>query len=832
MKTLLLQFVAVTLLLVGSIAHDANGDPTAPKSGDLTIPWDEFKGLLNLDKDQIVIPYEIFQKLLSQTGAPIPPHSVSGGMVVLTQNEFSNLVGKMKPPTSTTDPPPFDYLTTKAHYKGEMQDVGTSFTGRFVVHVLKNDSFVKVPVLPVSMALENVTVNGKQSLVVAENGSHNVIITGAGEYEVAVSFSVMSKLADGPGRIDLAILPTPITLLTLSIPLAGIEIDIPQSQKVSTQSVDSTTRVSAVVAQGRGISIMWKKALTPTEKIPSKLYSETNYLVSIEDDALSVDIDINLNILHSEIKEIQLELPDGINILSIVGQSIGDWHEITDDGTRRIVIPFTYGVKGTTVLRLLAEAPLNESGLANSLSGIRVLGVVRETGSIGIELNTSAEVTIVSNDGVEPVAVQKLPMQLINKSKKPLMFGFKYLKHPFGLVLDIKKHRKVAVPVATINTASAVSLFTEDGKIVHRLVYQVRNNAKQFLEFQLPKSADVWSVFVNGNPVESSMDDDEKLLVPLIRSQAAGNGLDTFPVEIIYCVVDNRFSFTGMRESMLPAVDLLISQLIWSVYLPNDYSYLHFNSTLEIEEMIRGINILSNETRLYDEIAMRKLSLLAPDDAARQDVDRLREAYEGKKYESDFRNVQLERAQIVGQLNAEMEFGGRLEEMADMPSSVVAGTGTGIGVLPIQIRIPTGGQVYRFARTIIRPDDPLTVSVTYGRNWLISAAKWLFGFLLLLVLYVNRRRFIEPLRRIGRTIDSLWTIVNEHRESIAKAVRSPMAIVVLAGLLVLAWVISPIVSLPVLLALWICVAYQVIEYWKKRSARKSASGGKMSQQRV
>jgi len=56
--------------------------------GDLTIPWDEFKGLLNLDKDQIVIPLETFQKLLLQTGAPVPPHNVQGGMIIMTQDEF------------------------------------------------------------------------------------------------------------------------------------------------------------------------------------------------------------------------------------------------------------------------------------------------------------------------------------------------------------------------------------------------------------------------------------------------------------------------------------------------------------------------------------------------------------------------------------------------------------------------------------------------------------------------------------------------------------------------------------------------------------------------
>jgi len=169
---------------------------------------------------------------------------------------------------------------------------------------------------------------------------------------------------------------------------------------------------------------------------------------------------------------------------------------------------------------------------------------------------------------------------------------------------------------------------------------------------------------------------------------------------------------------MLPAVDLLISQLIWSVYLPSDYSYLHFSSTLEIEEMIRGIGYLSRDTRTYDAEAMRQLAGLDPESDIPMDEDQIKELYDGKDYKSEFRNVPLEAPQVAGQLNAEMEFGGRMEALEKR--SAVIGTGKAVGVLPIQIRIPTGGQVYRFARTIIRPDDVLSMSVTYGRNWVVS----------------------------------------------------------------------------------------------------------------
>ena len=288
------------------------------------------------------------------------------------------------------------------------------------------------------------------------------------------------------------------------------------------------------------------------EKIPAKLYSEVYHLISIDDDALKIISDINYNILHSEVDAVQIVIPENMNILSVTGEGVGEWHEVDQDGNRVIIVPFTYGKKGKVLVRVTSETPLTENGLANLFSGFEAAGTVRETGFVGIELNTSAEVIMPESSGLEKISIQKLPQVLINKSVKPLIMGFKYVKHPFSIVLDIKKHEKIGVPIATINSASVVTLFTEDGKVVHRIEYMVRNSSKQFLEITLPDKADVWSVFVDKKPVESSINSNGKLLVPLIRSQSINNKLGTFPVEIIYNMADDGFTFLGEQTSNLP----------------------------------------------------------------------------------------------------------------------------------------------------------------------------------------------------------------------------------------------------------------------------------------
>ncbi|MEW6412299.1 MAG: hypothetical protein AB1483_07475 [Candidatus Zixiibacteriota bacterium] len=811
-----LVLISIAILACGGLADRARADesfrPVNP-GGEATVPWDQFSNLLNLDKDRIVISLETFQKLLAQTGVkPTGAQIISGGNVVLTRAEFDSLVRQMKPPVEITDCRPVDFLITKAIYSGKMKTGSTVFTGEFTVHVLKKDAYVEVPLLPVVIALEDITVDGKQALVTTDAAFHRVVLDKDGEHKVVVRFSVKSSLDKGPNKFDLSIIPTPIRLLTLEMPLADIDVEIPQAQQVLTTTKGDLTIVNAAIASDGIVSVRWRKKVAPTEKVPAKLYTELYHLLSIEDGSLSITTDINLNILYSEIDGIRVAIPRDLRVLSVAGEGVGEWQEKELNGVSTILVPFTYDKKGNTTITIRSELSTTESGMANVFSGMRVLESERETGFLGIVLNTSAEVTVAENKGLEQVAASKLPPQIVNKSSKPLTVGFKYLKHPYSLVLDIKKHDKIPVPVAAINSANVVTLFTEDGKIVHRLVYQVVNSDKQFLEVQIPDGSDLWSVFVDNQPVESSVNDSGTLMVPLIRSRMNGSTLESFPVEILYCVVENNFDWYGSRTSTLPVVDLLISRVMWSVYLPNDYSYHHFESTLEIEEMIRGINILSNRKRVFDSEVVSYLTELGEVEPSALPADELKKAYNEGNFRSEFRNIPQQEEQLKYQVTQEFDFSNRLSSYA---------RGVAGGILPIQIQVPTGGQVYRFARTFIKPGDPLSVEVVYSRDWMAGVVKWLLIALAALLLWINRRQIVKPLRAIKKWTTKAIEVYKTRASVIRKVAQSPITPFALIGLGLVVWPLSYSLAMVCFLGFWLSVGFIALDYRNKRRQQQA-----------
>ncbi len=712
----------------------------AQDKGEVSLPWNEFKNLTNIDKNMIVIPIETFEKLIIQTGRQdYKAQNIAGGNVILSQAEFKKIVDSMKAPTGTSITPPFNYLITKAVYKGKMHQENTDFTATFLVHILKDDQYHKIPIIPSSTAVADIRVNNQPALIVSESGFSNIVLHGKGEFRVDATFSVKSSLARGPYELALNINRTPITLLELEIPMPQIEVEIPQARQVSSSERNNVTNISAVITESSAINVRWRKKFEVVEKLPPKVYADINHLVSIEDNALKTTSQVNYNILHSEIETVGITIDDNVRILNITGSGVGEWQEIVRDEVRQIIIPFTYGIKGNVTVNIVSEVPLSAEGLETAFTGIKSLNTVRETGSIGIELNTSAEVVITESSGLERVAPQTLPNQILTRSSRPLIEGFKYSRHPYQLMLDIRKHRKVGVPMAAAYSASAVTLFTEDGKIIHSIEYRIKNSSKQFLEIALPENAQVFSVFVNNNPVESSLNDRNSLLVPLIRSDLSSRADDTYPVEIIYAVSSKHFGIFGTKSTALPAIDLFTSQIMWSVYLPHGYQYIYFDSSLEKEELIRGFNILGGDQRTYD-------AEIQADGLADSDRVRAGRAAKAEMSMSEFRSAPMVAEDQIMQIRREQEFGATLDKISAPSASAISTT---TGLMPIRIRIPTSGQVYRFAKTVVNPEDPLTMEVYFIQSWVPKAVKWTVWILVILIIILLRRKLFRFARKLA-----------------------------------------------------------------------------------
>ncbi len=712
--------------------------------GGVRISWEEFRKLLELDKDEFVLSWEEFQIMLRQTGFKyVPPYQLKQEQVILNREQFKRLLNQMKPPVDTTVQPPADYLLTRAAYTGRIAAGSAQFHAAYFIEIFERqrNQFVKIPFFPVSIALKSALIDGKQALIVLDGNRHTLTTSEWGQHKIDLDFALKAATEEGPWSVTFPIPRTAVTNLEFEIPFEKIEVEISNAQELEVTERKGLTHVRAVLSPSDSITIGWRKRPAEVEKGPAKIYSEILSLLSLEDDALRVNATLTLSILQNTISSLTLKVPAGYNILEVKGNGIEDWREIESKGSSYLEILLAYPKKGNLSLLLVAEKLLPNSSMTVDYTGFALQDAVREKGFLGIELKSTSEVTLANSEGLDKLDVSELPHVLINRSQKPLLFGFKYLRHPYSLVLDIKKHEELPVIGTVIDLASGVTLFTEDGKLVHRIVYRVRNTSKQFLELELPPEAQIWSVFVGGEPAKPRLSS-RRILIPLNRSSQGASGLEAFDVELIYFQRADRFDWMGRKGSVFPVPDVLISQMLWSVYLPEGFRFGGFGGSVEKEKTAQGLRPFL--------ISRKKPITQAEPHPGAPDEDKERIRQEASKVKDQFSaNLALTEEQLVQQIKNEAEFSQRVDDIQSGKAP------SGGGILPIRIQVPATGQLFRFAKTIVS-GDMLNMNCSYISAGAIQLMKVVLYLTIFALLFGFRRKIVrvflgllKKLKKIG-----------------------------------------------------------------------------------
>jgi hypothetical protein len=749
------------LCLVSFTRLSAETLPADENPNVVKMTWEEFKKLLKLDADEIELSWNEFKKLLALTGTEIKvEYDIQNGKVVLQREQFKKLLEQMKPPIITPLSPPGDYLITKAVYAGSMDKKSTMFTVRFYIEIFdkKRDAYPKIQLLPQVVAIREIKLDDKPALIMVENDWYVLTTDKVGQHIIDVQFSVKSDLDKGPAIMDLAIPKTAITLFKLDIPLKDIQVEIPQEKYMTVSTAGNRTKVDAVLSSTERINVTLHR-VSPADIIkrgPAKVYAETMNLLSVEDDVIRVTTKFKLDILQNTIADIRVYVPEGYSILHVRDQNqqeIRDWSTIQEKDREILIVPFGGKKEGTVIFTVIAEKIFSEEDDSVAFNGFQVVKAVRETGFVGIEKKSTAETEILETDNIDVIDMQRLPSELVNMSTRPLIFALRYLRHPHQVSLTITKHEELAVVNTVIDNASVVSVFLEDGKIITRVVYTIRNTGKQFLEMTLPEDAEIWSLYVDGQRELPAKDDQGNFMIPLVLSKIQNGNIVAFDVEIVYYMRMKRFACMGSERLLFPQTDIIISTMLWSCYFPVDYRFVHFGGNVEKEKIASGFHPLLGGSRVftYDEVSEYSKALENWESASTEVADdKIIEVQ--KRLKSEFRTgAHNELDAITNQLRQEIDFAEKIQKEREHGA---------IGTPLLRIDIPTSGQLYRFAKTLVEGEE-LYIEYYYVSDWLNTTCKVILIALVCFVVYIVRNQIIKMYISVIRWIESHRAVVKK-----------------------------------------------------------------------
>ncbi|MBL9104775.1 MAG: hypothetical protein JNL82_27775 [Myxococcales bacterium] len=511
--------------------------------------------------------------------------------VIMKLDEFLKLYEKNRAEEAAA---PLDYAISSARYTGEVQlkdnePYAAVFTARLRVDVLRSKGFVKVPVLPATVALESAKIGAAEADIVIEDGYYTLVTGQRGALTLDLTFAVAVTTAEGASGLSFQLVPAGATTAALAVPAReDLDFTVTNAKLLSDKVVGDKRVVEATLPSTGSLAIQWQREIPRAAQQAARVFAEVHTLVGLGDGLMRATTTVNYTILFAGVDRLQLKAPKGMQMLDVIGNGVRDWKLEGDT----LNVTLNYAARGVYTLRFDMERVIGAESDSLEAPIAAPVGVDRTKGFVGVESRGNLEIKAGEVKNATPVDVRVLPAAILGITSQPVLLGFKYLGGDASVPLSASQHEDVDVLVTLLDETRARTMWTPEGRRLTSVKYRIRNNRRQFLRLALPKGAELWSASVGGRAVQPARAKDGRVMVPLVRSQAAGGELAAFEVEIVYVEAGAAPSGGGRGQftAALPRPDAPSTYVAWTVYAPAESRVRRFT----VDGTLRRVKYLSN----------------------------------------------------------------------------------------------------------------------------------------------------------------------------------------------------------------------------------------------
>jgi len=492
--------------------------------------------------------------------------------VTMDLNQFLKMYEETKNRPDKPEDAPRHFAVASARYSGEViieddDAISAVFKSKMRVDVLRDKGWVRVPLLPGTVAVQSAKIGGQEAPLVLENGYYTLVTQKRGAFDVDIAFAVSVNTSKGSSGFAFQLVNSGATEVTLSVPAEdALDFTVANARLQQDRVVGKRRIVEATLPSNGSLSVTWQKEIPEAEEQDARIYTTVNTLVGIGEGILQAHAVINETILFNGVDELKFEIPKGMTVLDVQGTGLRDW-TVDDDSVLTALLNFA--AEGSYTLTVDLEKVVDDAK-DTQVPLVKPVGVERSKGFVGVQSLGNLELAAGDVKGAATIDVRTLPANIIGITGQPVLLGFKYLADDAEIPLTISEHDEVDVLVTLLDQATATTMFTAEGRRLTSVRYQVRNNRRQFLRLELPKGAELWSASVAGKSVQPAAGSDGKMLIPLVRSQASGGSLAAFGVEVVYVESGEGPDPAGRGtfEGKLPLADAPTTYVGWTVYAP------------------------------------------------------------------------------------------------------------------------------------------------------------------------------------------------------------------------------------------------------------------------
>lgn len=527
--------------------------------------------------------------------------NLESGKVVLTWSELKTMldeleslkraVAEQKQP-EVKEKPPVEYNVLDAQLRGTAQGATMRFEAELTIQILKT-GWTTFQLLPAQVGIESVRVTQNDAAttlspiasaatpspvaqLVRGDKSYDVIAQGPAQFTLAVVFYAPIQVDNLTYSFELTPPPAVMNRLSVEIPEKAVNL-LKMSPAGQLTQTDGRTTFQTVLSKNDILALSWQ--IEKETGIARKSSADALTLVTVEKTALSMSSMIALNNLPS-LEQVELHLPKDVDILNVSSADIERWTTEQTDAAQVIKLTGQIDGRKTVNLTVAYRAQLPSLPAKAAVPVAQIKGVELVSGFVGVEIVGNLDVTSAEQNKFM-IPAKNLPKALLQSASSPLLYGYEFHEASFHAQLEVKSFQEIQTVVANIDLMECVTHRTLEGKSITRARYFIRNNDRQFLTVTLPEKSRLLQAFSDGEPVKPATTEGGAMLIPMKKSAMRGEELRSFSIEIGYVTDVDKLSLKGELLNELPGVDVPISHLRWTLFLPENYEYTRFEGPVK-----------------------------------------------------------------------------------------------------------------------------------------------------------------------------------------------------------------------------------------------------------
>ncbi len=442
------------------------------------------------------------------------------------------------------------------------ETLAIALIGRLQVELGQGRGTRQIPLLGTDAVLQQVTVGGRPVPVGIEGAHHTWRTDARGPQLVEVHALIPASGQRGALEYDFRVPQTPATHLGLLLPRPDLKPEVEHAVRTEIRSEGGQTRLIADLAPTSRIAVVGLRDLGQAEHRAAKLYAEGVHLLSVDEHRLELFTVVHYSILYAGARSFDVLVPEGLRVVSADGEGAFRYTLEPTAGGNLLRGETAYPIRNRyeISLRLQRELPSETFGVDLP----RPVGVERVHGWVGVEAPGRVQLDTIDADGLLPLDPRQLPEEVRDASVSPILGAWRASSERGRVRLSARPLPEVDVDAESIDHVDARSVVSANGRVSTELRLRMRNRIRHGLTMTLPEGTTVVRAARDGAAIAPSQADDQHIVLPLRRSGAD----DPLVLDLVLASETDIPRLIGRSRLQLPAVDLPVSSLSWSVHWP------------------------------------------------------------------------------------------------------------------------------------------------------------------------------------------------------------------------------------------------------------------------